>query len=98
VDRPSSRALQGVRLTSGSSWIRELPHSGSISRCWAQLRRRRRTRTRSRSAGRRVAELLRATPLPVYALGGLTRNDLEPAVAHGAHGIALRRAAWNAGT
>lgn len=43
----------------------------------------------------RVAELLRATPLPVYALGGLTRNDLDTAVAHGAHGIALRRAAWN---
>jgi 8-oxo-dGTP diphosphatase len=46
----------------------------------------------------RVAELLRATPLPVYALGGLTRNDLDIAVAHGAHGIALRRAAWNTGT
>jgi 8-oxo-dGTP diphosphatase len=46
----------------------------------------------------RVAELLRATPLPVYALGGLTRNDFDIAVAHGAHGIALRRAAWNTGT
>ena len=44
----------------------------------------------------RVAELLRATPLPVYALGGLTRHDLDTALAHGAHGIALRRAAWNA--
>ena len=44
----------------------------------------------------RVAELLRATPLPVYALGGLSRHDLDTAVAHGAHGIALRRAAWNA--
>ncbi len=44
----------------------------------------------------RVAELLRATPLPVYALGGLSRRDLDTAVAHGAHGIALRRAAWNA--
>ena len=46
----------------------------------------------------RVAELLRATPLPVYALGGLTRNDLDTAIAHGAHGIALRRAAWNTGS
>jgi 8-oxo-dGTP diphosphatase len=44
----------------------------------------------------RVAELLRATPLPVYALGGLARHDLDTAIAHGAHGIALRRAAWNA--
>jgi thiamine monophosphate synthase len=31
----------------------------------------------------------------VYALGGLTRDDLEIAVAHGAHGVALRRAAWS---
>ena len=42
-----------------------------------------------------VAQLLRATPLPVYALGGLSRDDLDTAIAHGAHGIALRRAAWN---
>ena len=33
-------------------------------------------------------------PLPVFALGGLTRGDLDVAIAHGAHGIALRRAAW----
>jgi 8-oxo-dGTP diphosphatase len=42
----------------------------------------------------RVGELLRATPIPVYALGGLERADLETAVDHGAHGVALRRAAW----
>jgi 8-oxo-dGTP diphosphatase len=42
----------------------------------------------------RVAELLRATPLPVYALGGLSDEDLDVARAHGAHGVALRRAAW----
>ncbi len=41
-----------------------------------------------------VANLLRATPLPVYALGGLTRADLDIAIEHGAHGVALRRAAW----
>ncbi len=34
--------------------------------------------------------------LPVFALGGLTGADLEVAIAHGAHGVALRRAAWNA--
>jgi 8-oxo-dGTP diphosphatase len=32
--------------------------------------------------------------LPLYALGGLTRGDLDVAVAHGAQGVALRRAAW----
>ena len=41
-----------------------------------------------------VAALLQATPLPVYALGGLDHPDLDTAIAHGAHGIALRRAAW----
>jgi len=32
--------------------------------------------------------------LPVFALGGLTRGDLDMAIAHGAHGIALQRDAW----
>ena len=33
-------------------------------------------------------------PLPIFALGGLTRDDLDVAIAHGAHGVALRRGAW----
>ena len=33
-------------------------------------------------------------PLPIFALGGLAHGDLDAAIAHGAHGIALRRAAW----
>ena len=33
--------------------------------------------------------------LPVFALGGLARSDLDAAIAHGAHGVALRRAAWS---
>jgi 8-oxo-dGTP diphosphatase len=32
--------------------------------------------------------------LPVFALGGLAPADLELAIDHGAHGVALRRAAW----
>jgi 8-oxo-dGTP diphosphatase len=32
--------------------------------------------------------------LPVLALGGLDRGDLDAAIARGAHGVALRRAAW----
>jgi len=36
------------------------------------------------------------TPLPIYALGGLEQADLSVAIAHGAHGVALRRAAWPA--
>ncbi len=40
------------------------------------------------------AALATQAPLPIFALGGLTRADLDVAIAHGAHGVALRRAAW----
>jgi 8-oxo-dGTP diphosphatase len=40
------------------------------------------------------AAIAASTPLPVFALGGLARDDLDTAIDHGAHGIALRRAAW----
>ena len=43
----------------------------------------------------RLGVLLRDCPLPVYALGGLTRADLETARACGAHGISMMRAAWD---
>jgi 8-oxo-dGTP diphosphatase len=42
----------------------------------------------------RFEELARRMPIPVYALGGLSRDDLGRAMQHGAHGIALRRGAW----
>ena len=45
----------------------------------------------------RFEELSRGMPLPVYALGGIERADLEQAMRHGAHGVALRRGAWNLG-
>ena len=41
------------------------------------------------------AELAANAPLPVFALGGLARDELDVAIAHGAHGVALRRGAWN---
>jgi 8-oxo-dGTP diphosphatase len=44
----------------------------------------------------RFAELAAGSPMPVYALGGLSPADLDIAIAHGAHGVALRRAAWPA--
>jgi 8-oxo-dGTP diphosphatase len=40
------------------------------------------------------ARAIAGTRVPVYALGGLGPGDLEPARDHGAHGIAMRRAAW----
>jgi 8-oxo-dGTP diphosphatase len=44
----------------------------------------------------RFAELAAGSPMPVYALGGLSPADLDIAIGNGAHGIALRRAAWPA--
>ncbi|MFO1316382.1 MAG: Nudix family hydrolase [Burkholderiales bacterium] len=41
-----------------------------------------------------LAACVAGTRLPVYALGGLVPADLERAVEAGAHGVALRRAAW----
>lgn len=40
------------------------------------------------------AATIARTRLPVYALGGLAAADLDPAIEHGAQGVALRRAAW----
>jgi 8-oxo-dGTP diphosphatase len=40
------------------------------------------------------AQRVRNYPLPVYAIGGMTRSDLEQAWRHGAHGIAAIRGAW----
>jgi 8-oxo-dGTP diphosphatase len=40
------------------------------------------------------AEAISGTRVPVYALGGLQPEDLDIAIAHGAHGIAMRRHAW----
>ncbi|MEW6132718.1 MAG: Nudix family hydrolase [Pseudomonadota bacterium] len=42
----------------------------------------------------RFAELAALSPIPVYALGGVTRDDLYIARKNGAHGIAMLRGAW----
>ena len=41
------------------------------------------------------AALVRDCPVPVYAIGGLTRADLAEAKRRGAHGVALRSAAFS---
>jgi 8-oxo-dGTP diphosphatase len=38
------------------------------------------------------------TRKPVFALGGMQPADLDTALAHGAHGIAMRRYAWPPGS
>ncbi len=40
------------------------------------------------------SQLAAQSPIPVYALGGVTQADLNTARAHGAHGIAMLRGAW----
>jgi 8-oxo-dGTP diphosphatase len=40
------------------------------------------------------AALAAASPIPVYGLGGLGRDDVALAQSHGAHGVALLRGAW----
>ena len=42
----------------------------------------------------RFAALVRDRPMPAYAIGGLARADLAEARRHGAHGLALRSAAF----
>ena len=42
-----------------------------------------------------LADMLAGCPLPVYAIGGLVRDDLPQAWSAGAHGIAAIRAAWS---
>jgi 8-oxo-dGTP diphosphatase len=39
----------------------------------------------------RFSELVAATPLPVFALGGMAADDLVTAIEHGAHGVAMQR-------
>lgn len=42
----------------------------------------------------RFAALIAGTSIPVYAIGGLTRADIEDAWRAGAHGVAMIRGAW----
>ena len=42
----------------------------------------------------RFREVAHDAAIPVYALGGMRRGDIETAWAHGAHGVAMIRGAW----
>ena len=39
----------------------------------------------------RFATIVEAAPLPVFALGGLSAADMQDAIFHGAHGVAMQR-------
>jgi 8-oxo-dGTP diphosphatase len=42
----------------------------------------------------RFSRLATQSPIPVYALGGVSLDDLDTARQHGAHGLAMLRGAW----
>ena len=42
----------------------------------------------------RFVEIAAGASIPIYAIGGLTRADLEDAWRAGAHGVAMIRGAW----
>ena len=42
----------------------------------------------------KFAALVQAYPVPVFALGGMRRESLETAMAHGAHGVGLLGGIW----
>ncbi len=44
---------------------------------------------------KKLAELIEGYPLPVFALGGLTQDDMQNTWEAGAHGIAAIHSAWN---
>jgi 8-oxo-dGTP diphosphatase len=43
----------------------------------------------------RFAGMVRGSTTPIYAIGGLTRADMEDAWRAGAHGVAMIRGAWS---
>jgi 8-oxo-dGTP diphosphatase len=45
---------------------------------------------------KRFSDLAHGASLPVYAIGGLSRGDLEDAWTAGAHGLAMIRGSWDA--
>ena len=76
----------------------ELAHAAALELDFAVLGPVRETASHPGLTGlgwQRCAQLLENVSLPVFALGGLRRGDLEAAQQAGAHGIAAIRAAWD---
>jgi 8-oxo-dGTP diphosphatase len=44
----------------------------------------------------KFGEIIQGGSLPIYALGGLSDEDMQQAWIHGAHGIAMQRSVWKA--
>jgi 8-oxo-dGTP diphosphatase len=77
---------------------RELDHAASLALDYAVVGPVK--ETRSHPGARPIgwdafSSLAAARPMPVYAIGGLTRADLGEARKRGAHGVALLSAAFS---
>ncbi|WP_288024571.1 Nudix family hydrolase [Thauera sp.] len=75
----------------------ELEHAAALGLDYALLGPVQPTATHPDQAGlgwARFGELIEGLPIPVFALGGLTQNDMSEARDAGAHGIAAIRGVW----
>jgi 8-oxo-dGTP diphosphatase len=74
----------------------ELEHAMRLELDFAVLGSLKATATHPSSAlgWEKFKELIEETSIPVYAIGGLARGDLEDAWRAGAHGVAMIRGAW----
>jgi 8-oxo-dGTP diphosphatase len=82
-------------LVSASTHHRdEIEHAATLNLDFVVLGAVKPTRTHPAQAPmgwQRFGDLVAAAPLPVYALGGLTGQDLEIAIKQGAQGVAMQR-------
>jgi 8-oxo-dGTP diphosphatase len=100
----TARDLDAARSRPRGRWIgaschdaRELERAGALGCDFAVLGPVRPTASHPGAAGLGfdgLAAAIAATPVPVYAIGGLADADLDAAEAAGAHGVATMRAAW----
>ena len=102
----TARDLTSIKRRPDFSWVgasvhdgRELAHAAAIGVDFAMLGRVAATRSHPDKkpplGWSRFADQVAGSPIPVYALGGLTPRDLGHALTLGAHGVALQRAAWS---
>jgi 8-oxo-dGTP diphosphatase len=99
-----SSAAARLKVRPDCAWVgvschdaSELAHAGAIEADFALLSPVLPTQTHPGAATLgwvTFSELAAASPIPVYGLGGLGRDDVALAQSHGAHGVALLRAAW----
>ena len=47
------------------------------------------------SVGEKFNKLVDNSNIPIYSIGGMTKNDIPSSFDHGAIGIASQRAIWN---